>query len=355
MQTSSLRGVLFEEALALLMRANGLDLIDAPGIDENLEAKNGQMFVRGRGSTHQADALADFAFIPSFSMPLRLIVEAKSYEKKVGLATARGLKGLVDDLNEMPNTGNDPLATRHRYVAALASESGFSPYAVEFAVAHQLSPIDLSYPVFKPVRSAVRQAARETLQASRRLVGPFPVQQLRVRFRSIALETSRPDEDRFAEAGVAGPVDGVLTTLVTALKKFGSGIAIGFGRGPYVLPLLVDTSKLVKIFQSHNVVNVGFRYKPGKGRNDPPGYQIVVRGEPTIPDVLVVMPPQVMRWIAAADDNVLKTEKVYATKKSLLSHINVYLRDEEEGIVAGTFRYEPVATQEMAAKLPGAD
>jgi hypothetical protein len=65
-----LRGYLLEEALAWLLRNTGYRLLVHKSQDPNELVMNGDtLFVQGRGTTHQADVLGEFALTPAFSLP----------------------------------------------------------------------------------------------------------------------------------------------------------------------------------------------------------------------------------------------------------------------------------------------
>lgn len=170
-----LRGYLLEEVLAWLLRSSGFEVLTADD-DKDKEPwkvlkkdKNG-LLVRGRGAWHQVDALGQFRYVPPFSLPVRLFVEAKYLTTaSVGLPTIRNGHGVIHDVNEgetttltVPGTGRP--RTRYRYSYAIFSTSGFSPEAQDYALAHQISLIDLSAPDFAVLRNLVKTTA-DTIHA----------------------------------------------------------------------------------------------------------------------------------------------------------------------------------------------
>ncbi len=115
---------------------------------------------------HQANALGQFRCVPPFSLPVRLFVGAKFTEGKVQLSTVRNGHGVVHDINEnMVTTLQDPgpgrPRPRHHYSYAVFSTAGFSRNAQEYALAHQISLVDLSMPDFAGLRELVRSVARD--------------------------------------------------------------------------------------------------------------------------------------------------------------------------------------------------
>jgi hypothetical protein len=125
----SWRGYILEEVLAWLLRGSGYELLVVPGDDPELDGRGGDLRVRGRGATHQADVLGQFAFTPAFSLPVRLFLEARFHSRACGLDVVRNAFGVIEDVNE--NYVPDPRTTRPRrrfqYRYALFSTSGFSP------------------------------------------------------------------------------------------------------------------------------------------------------------------------------------------------------------------------------------
>lgn len=170
-----LRGYLLEEVLAWLLRSSGFEVLTADDDKDKepwkvlKEDKNG-LLVRGRGAWHQVDALGQFRYVPPFSLPVRLFVEAKYLTTApVGLPTVRNGHGVIHDVNEgetttltAPGTGRP--RTRYRYSYAIFSTSGFSPEAQDYALAHQISLIDLSAPDFAVLRNLVKNTA-DTIHA----------------------------------------------------------------------------------------------------------------------------------------------------------------------------------------------
>ncbi|MDG4807651.1 hypothetical protein O7634_12900 [Micromonospora sp. WMMD1120] len=152
-------GYLLEEVIAWLLRRSGYELLtERMSGDPALEMTGAGLAVRGRGARHQADVLGEFPFTPPFSLPIRMFVEAKSYQLKepVGLGVVRNAWATVCDVNEF-DVGMT--SNRYRYVYTLFSTSGFTDNAVEFAMTHQISVVDLTLPMFDALRIGVEQAA----------------------------------------------------------------------------------------------------------------------------------------------------------------------------------------------------
>ncbi len=144
----ALRGYVLEELVARLIRSTGYSLlVDASQDRAQLENRHSGLVVRGRGGVHQVDVLGELAWIPAFTFPIRLVVEAKARQGKVGISEIRNAAGVLLDVNQFSPIGLRPGAKpqkRYSYQHALFSTSGFTAPAAEYALAHQISLVDLS-------------------------------------------------------------------------------------------------------------------------------------------------------------------------------------------------------------------
>lgn len=137
---SQFRGMLLEEAILYLLRASGYRTVDSSDGDETLENHPGGLAVKGRGGRHQIDAIADFTVTPPFSHPQRLLLEAKCYKTPIGIGVARNGFGVLCDADEywVPSPTWTILKKRYHYQYAIASISGFSEDAQQYAYAHDI-------------------------------------------------------------------------------------------------------------------------------------------------------------------------------------------------------------------------
>lgn len=203
----SLRGYVLEELLARLLYDNGYRLLVAAQQDpEALRGGAHGLLVRGRGADHQADVLGELALPIPFSLPLRIFVEAKYRAAKTGLGDVRNAHGVVHDVNEHFGTasaGSRRVAVRrYHYRYTLFSASGFTMPAQRYALAQQISLVDLSSAAFAEILTAADRTAQELHNlAAQAGVSPFPRGQIRTALR-LALGTWTADEpqsgyDRF--------------------------------------------------------------------------------------------------------------------------------------------------------------
>ncbi|WP_230329941.1 restriction endonuclease [Nocardia aurantiaca] len=188
-----------EELLARLLQDNGYRLLVSAKQDPDalVQGKNG-LLVRGRGGNHQADVLGEFDLPVPFSLPLRIFVEAKCNRTSVRLPVVRNAYGTVHDVNEQYSPfSSDPnpvSVRRYHYRYTLFSTSGFSTDAQRYALAHQISLVDLSNPGFAQFRALVEQVADAMYDlATRNQISTFPLGQMRIALRH-TLETWTGDD-----------------------------------------------------------------------------------------------------------------------------------------------------------------
>lgn len=96
----TLKGYILEEVLAYLIRTTGYKLlVDASQDPRDLENRGNGLVVKGRGAVHQVDVLGELQWIPAFTFPLRLFVEAKFRRGKTGIDAVRNAVGVLLDVN----------------------------------------------------------------------------------------------------------------------------------------------------------------------------------------------------------------------------------------------------------------
>lgn len=163
----SLKGYILEEILAFLIRNTGYKLLVDPIQDpRELKIERNGLVVKGRGAFHQADVLGQLAWIPAFTFPLRLFVEAKCKKDATGISEVRNAVGVLEDINQnySPVREGKTLLKRFTYRYVIFSTSGFTSMAADMALAHQISLVDLSGPDFMQLGQSVEQIADIILQ-----------------------------------------------------------------------------------------------------------------------------------------------------------------------------------------------
>lgn len=158
----TLRGYLLEEALAYLIKNAGYNLlVDERQDPQELKNEHHGIVVKGRGAEHQADVLGQLNWIPAFTYPIRLFVEAKFRKSKTGINTVRNAVGIIQDINQNFHIHNrrNVLIKRYSYNYAIFSTSGFTKDAEDMAFAHGISLIDLRNPDFNQLLDIIDNAA----------------------------------------------------------------------------------------------------------------------------------------------------------------------------------------------------
>ncbi|GAA5065497.1 hypothetical protein [Nocardia callitridis] len=182
---STVRGYVLEELLARLLQDNGYRLLVAADQDREALKDSGKgLLVRGRGTNHQVDVLGELDLPLPFSLPLRLFVEAKHRNGRLGIEYARNAYGTIRDVNEYystwtPGAYRIPMK-RHQYQYALFSANGFTKPAQEYALAQQISLIDLSNPGFSALLDVANDIAVRIVDLATRIdLASLPLNQVR--------------------------------------------------------------------------------------------------------------------------------------------------------------------------------
>ncbi|MFI6165551.1 hypothetical protein ACIBCN_02080 [Nocardia sp. NPDC051052] len=182
---ATVRGYVLEELLARLLQDNGYRLLVAADQDREALKDSGRgLLVRGRGTTHQVDVLGELDLPLPFSLPLRLFVEAKHRNRRTGIQHVRNAYGTIRDVNEhygtqTPGAYHIPMK-RYQYQYALFSASGFTRPAQEYALAQQISLIDLSNPGFDALLAAADDIATQIVDlAAKAGLASLPLNQVR--------------------------------------------------------------------------------------------------------------------------------------------------------------------------------
>jgi len=130
------KGRIFEIIIRKLLKKNEYEPCK---VDE--EQVDSQGRVRGRGEWHQIDALGRWKYALPFIYPIRLICEAKCWNKPVGLTVVRNFVGAIKDISENyfveDNQDIDKRMFSKRYTdcGAIFSFSGFTKPAQRYAYA----------------------------------------------------------------------------------------------------------------------------------------------------------------------------------------------------------------------------
>jgi len=354
----SLKGYLLEEALVYLIRRTGYNLlVDQSQDTRELTNRGNGLNVIGRGGVHQADVLGQLSWIPAFTFPIRLFVEAKCRSNPVGIGEVRSAVGIVDDLNQnyfpmnadRKNNEQKILLKRYNYHYAIFSTSGFSKNAVAMALAHRISLIDLSGPDFHFLISVIEQTAEHIyhlITASNQEVAfsgiagsssrPRYLKQLR-QFIRRNLDTwpsdiwlSNPEMDR----NEPNLFSTSLENYLNAVREYGE-LFVGMANGPFLLVLKADDPNRFIMYSSESPTHqVSITWNPEI--NDGRQWSVFPTGS-TSYRLTFTLPKALSDFIFNSDNPI--TQAVRA-KRNYLSSITVYRSIEKQDQIYKLL-YEP--------------
>ena len=201
--------MLLEEALLHLLQSTGYKTVDDVNGDPTLGRCAAGLLVRGRGTSHQIDAIADFSVHSPFSHPQRLLVEAKCFDprQRVGLSIVRGALGTLKDVEEFwVSLPGGPPKRRYHYQYAIFSVTGYTENAQCYAFAQDIYLIPLAESrFFAPIIAALRNVSPNAANLPWNADLPVELSRLRQQVRvSIREGFARVDAAQF---------DGILTGL----------------------------------------------------------------------------------------------------------------------------------------------
>ena len=351
----TLRGYILEEVLAYLIRNTGYRIfVDNAEDPQELGWRGNGLVVKGRGAVHQVDVLGEVLWVPAFTYPLRLFVEAKFRTNPSGIDVVRNIVGTLLDVNQnnlpqlMREEGRNPhLRPKYYYAGAIFSATGFSKPAMDMALAHGVSLNNLDIPELRPLLDAITVTADELVrrfgEGSDIQVAPEAprhgsssslfVLALRSAMRH-SLETTAIPPRREVRA-LKAEIIPFLDSALIAAQNVGE-LFVGMGQGPYMLVLKAqDRAAFLNYSREHPTHDVGISWtvSRGEGRlwtvfpiSDRSAYQLTLR-----------LPEPIADWIFSKN-NVLKA--ALDLKKSHLSNICIYHNEGDRDLLI-RLRFKP--------------
>jgi hypothetical protein len=232
---AQVRGMLLEEALLHLLRSTGYKTVDDVNGDPTLDRSSAGLLVRGRGTSHQIDAIADFAVYAPFSHPQRLLVEAKCFEpkKRVDLSIVRGALGTLKDVQEFwVSLATGPPKQRYHYQYAVFSATGYTENAQSYAFAQDIYLIPLAESrFFTPVVTALRNVSASDPNLAANADLPIPLGELRKVVRSAV----RQGQGELVFAQFEETISGIQEFVAACRRISFSLLAVLGGRFPVFL------------------------------------------------------------------------------------------------------------------------
>ena len=219
------------------------------------------------------------------------------------------------------HTGPRRPRTQYRYSYAIFSTSGFSREAQEFALAHQISLVDLSVPDFRKLRDLVRTAAKDIHAALLAMpAADLPtMHKIRTYLRAPLLNLR--EEQAVMHPSVTAPLD----TLANSLSSRSTlGLVLAFPAAPFVLGLASDDlSGFVRYALVHPTHSVRLRRLRQTAPH--PVWQIRPQEAPGAYTLTFGLPEQVEAWIL--DQETSRSARTRAVKESMLSAMTLYWMD----------------------------
>lgn len=156
MEPNQAAGYLFEEEIMELLRDSGFFEVETKTLE-------------GRGTNHQIDAYGIYSIPVPFTYPIRLIAEAKCYEKKIGLHQIRSFFGVITDISEnyFVKKGVTNTDTRFLDTGCFFSAKSFTLKSQNFAWAHNIFLVSFSgirqmNAIIKNIQDFLKQSAIKT-------------------------------------------------------------------------------------------------------------------------------------------------------------------------------------------------
>lgn len=136
-QRNQVKGALFEVIVRRLLVKAGY----APITPDGVSIRKSDGHVRGRGYWHDIDALGRFAYPLLYMYPIRLLAEAKCYDRNVPISAVRNFVGALKDISENyfveDKMSREEMLAYRRYTdcGSFFSASGFTIGSQKFALA----------------------------------------------------------------------------------------------------------------------------------------------------------------------------------------------------------------------------
>jgi hypothetical protein len=194
-------GAVLEEAILAVIGIAGFVPVENLDSDSCINPHKPPVTIRGRGTDHQIDVVADPVVGYAFSHPARLLIEAKAYaeNRRVGLDVVRNAVGTLKDVSEFWRPPDAGLvgAKRYHYRYAIFATTTFTKGAQEYAFAQDVYLLPLRRSAFfRPVVQAIDELRRfyGRLPGLRDGDGGFALDEYRLRVRETFREQVVPDD-----------------------------------------------------------------------------------------------------------------------------------------------------------------
>ncbi len=319
----SFRGYVLEEVLAFLIRNSGYRLLVHPSQGDQLERRANGLVVVGRGGLHQVDVLGQLAWIPAFTFPIRLFVEAKFRDRPIGIDTVRNAIGVVNDLNQhytRPSQSTGPALQLFSYRYALFSTSGFTDDASQLALAHQISLIDLAGRDFADIRRMVQELAEVLLDRGKNIPRFISLARMLIRQELETWPRGIPIDPRLEDFNRRDLIDHHARNVLHRLWELRE-FFIGVVNGPFLLLIRPDNVEhfLGRMHgRQTDTVAIHWSHAQDFGRR----WTITPLDAPGTYSLSFGLPETLAKWVFADQQEVIR--RALDTKTRIFSEITIY-------------------------------
>ncbi len=314
MKKSQAKGYLFEVIIGKLLESVGYQW----------EISSGNRKLKGRGAYHEIDAIGIGNNITPFVSNIRLLAEAKYYDKgQIGLPVVRNMFGALTDINESYVPDDKPiieklLGKRETNCAVIFSNRFFSKDAIDYGYAHNIYLVSYSG---NPYIANIIQDFEVILSAVDYRKVPKNKADLKNKFYSLLTTQDWGNANFFKENSSGHNIIAAVSSLKEKLDSTTS--ALGFVQGSYPIHIMSQDKRLLQAILSQSIANhggVGVFYRfVAAGDNLLFSFEINgVRGEFTLPIFLFKQ--------SIAEGSMIDTKRMY------LGRISVPIAIERGGV-----------------------
>jgi len=314
MRKPQFKGYILEYVLAYILQSSGYTIIDnIDSAEPDLTKESNGLNLQGRGAKHQIDVIGNLDWIPAFTFPTRLLIEAKFKDEKVGINIVREQIGILADINENYFSANSKNPKpRYRYVSAVFSASGFTGPAIDLAIAHQIQLIDMSDDAFFEILEAVNNFTDEVFGEQQNLN------------KDVVRDIQNLLRKKFFHRDCVDFMDNNhINELKEVIDNFQSKIFIGMSQSGFMLLLYSENGDFREYANHHQAHDVAIHWNTsdsGKLWKIKPVYN---------DDYLLVfkLPRKLHDWIYKTSENIF--ESALNEKQKHFSKISIFNKDND--------------------------
>jgi len=320
-----LKGYLLEDILLYLIRNFGYTPITNSVNYENIVMRNNGLAIKGRGAFHQIDLIGELDWVPAFTYPIILLLEAKFRNIVTGISTIRNAISVLLDVNQNIITldQNKPFKSIYRYVYAIASTERFSDDAVKMAIAHQISLWDLSHEMYDDLKNAIIETSKiiEKNYLNKLTVKGY-IKKIREALRDVIQNNNY---NLIHEYGIE--IMKSVEKLMVVIKKY-DPLFVGITNGPFIFLLKADNvERFLSYAKKHPQHEVSINWP---NRNDATIWEIRPQELDNKYKLTLKLPKIFSDWILQTNSE--RLERSYEIKKEIFSNLTIFYKEQKKEI-----------------------